>query len=178
MGREPTKVAAMADATPATTRWSIESIGVVHSPYDGRRGTPVQPAYAGRDAVGTIEVYPPFAEGLSDIEGFERIWVISWLDRSGPVRMRVMPHLDDRERGLFATRSPNRPNPIGISALRLLQRRGPILDVADLDLLDGTPVLDLKPYARRIDFFAGTRDGWIADAHRRRSADGRSAPDD
>jgi tRNA-Thr(GGU) m(6)t(6)A37 methyltransferase TsaA len=144
-------------------RFTVEAIGLVHSPFGSQDGTPVQPALAGDDAVGTIEIFDPFVEGLTDIERFDRIWVLCWLDRSGPVRMRVIPYLDTVERGLFSTRSPNRPNPIGLSAVRLLRRAGGLLHVADLDLLDGTPVLDVKPYARRFDVFTNTRDGWLSD---------------
>jgi tRNA-Thr(GGU) m(6)t(6)A37 methyltransferase TsaA len=166
-------------AADSQDSWVVEPIGVVHSPFAAQAGTPVQPAYAGEDAVGTIEVFEPFVGGLSDIEGFDRIWVLSWLDRSGPVRMRVVPYLDTSERGLFSTRSPNRPNPVGLSAVRLLRRRGAVLHVADLDLLDETPVLDIKPYSGRIDVFPGCRDGWLADTGERAQyrADDRFAAD-
>ena len=150
--------------TRASTGWVVRPVGVVHSPFESQTGTPVQPALAGNDAIGTVEVFDRFAEALADLEGFERIWLICWLGRSRPVRMRVVPYLDTEERGLFSTRSPCRPNPIGISAVRLLQRSGCVLHVADLDLLDGTPVLDIKPYAQLIDVFPDTRDGWIASA--------------
>jgi tRNA-Thr(GGU) m(6)t(6)A37 methyltransferase TsaA len=167
----------MPTSTPG--EWTVQPIGVVHSPFLEPTGTPVQPAFAGEGATGTIEVFGTFVEGLSDIEGFERIWVLAWLDRSKPARMRVVPFLDDHRRGLFSTRSPNRPNPIGISALRLLGRAGGVLEVADLDLLDGTPVLDIKPYAQSIDVFPGTGDGWLTRPERRggRPADGRFSAD-
>lgn len=156
------------------TRWEVGPIGVVHSPFRAQTGTPIQPAFAGEEAIGTVEVFEPFVAGLDDIDRFDRIWVLGWLHRSGPVRMRVVPYLDTEARGLFATRSPNRPNPIGISAVRLLRRSGAVLHVADLDLLDGTPVLDIKPYARSIDIFSGTRDGWLSNA----AAEGEHPADD
>jgi len=138
----------------------------------------VQPALAGPEDVGTVEIYERFAAGLADLDGFERIWVISWFHRAGPVHLRVIPYLDLRERGLFATRAPSRPNPIGISAVRLLQREGRILHVADLDLLDGTPVLDLKPYTPAFDVFPVSRQGWLEDRARDGGrADGRFTAD-
>jgi len=149
-------------ASGEVPRW-LEPIGVVHSPFSGPTGVPVQPAFAGPDDVGVVEIYEAFAAGLADLDGFERIWVISWFHRAGPARLRVVPYLDRRERGVFATRAPSRPNPIGISAVRLLRREGRLLHVADLDLLDGTPVLDLKPYAPTFDVFPVSREGWLED---------------
>jgi len=152
----------------------LEPIGVVHGPSLGQAGAPVQPAFAGPEDVGVVEVFEPFAGGLADLEGFERIWVISWLHRAGPVRLQVVPYRDRQERGLFATRAPSRPNPIGISPVRLLLREGRLLHVADLDLLDGTPVLDLKPYAPTFDAFPESREGWLKDrAHGSGRADDR-----
>jgi tRNA-Thr(GGU) m(6)t(6)A37 methyltransferase TsaA len=141
----------------------LRPIGVVHSPWRTTQGAPIQPAGAGPEAVGIVEVAEPFAAGLDDLDGFERIWVISWLHRAGPARLRVVPYLDQEERGVFATRAPARPNPIGISAIRLVRREGRFLHVADLDLLDGTPVLDLKPYAAAFDSFRVEREGWLQD---------------
>jgi tRNA-Thr(GGU) m(6)t(6)A37 methyltransferase TsaA len=139
----------------------LTPIGVVHSPFTSQPGTPIQPALAGPDAIGTVEVHEPFAEGLADLEGFERVWLIYWCHQAGPVRMTVIPYLDTQPRGLFATRAPSRPNPIGISPVRLLKREGRILHVADLDVLDGTPVLDIKPYSKRFDHFDVARNGWL-----------------
>jgi tRNA (adenine37-N6)-methyltransferase len=140
---------------------ALRPIGVVHSPFPTAGGTPVQPAWAGPEAVGAIEVYAEFAAGLDDLEGFERIWVVSWFHRAGAVRLRVIPYLDREEKGLFATRAPSRPNPIGISAVRLLRREGRVLHVAEIDLIDGTPVLDLKPYSAAFDSYPGGREGWL-----------------
>jgi tRNA-Thr(GGU) m(6)t(6)A37 methyltransferase TsaA len=145
-------------------------IGLVHSPFAAQNGTPIQPACAGKDAVGTVEVFPTYEEGLADLDGFERIWLLSWLDITGPVHMTVTPYLDTQPRGLFSTRAPSRPNPIGLSAVRLLRREGRILHVADIDLVDGTPIIDIKPYATRFDHFEVRRNGWldsvdVADTH-------------
>lgn len=133
----------------------------MHSPFLSPAGAPIQPYCAGPDAVGRVEVFEEYAAGLEDLDGFERIWVLSWFHRAGAARLRVIPYLDSEERGVFATRAPARPNPIGISAVRLLRREGRWLHVAELDLVDGTPVLDLKPYATAFDSYPGSRQGWL-----------------
>jgi tRNA-Thr(GGU) m(6)t(6)A37 methyltransferase TsaA len=110
-----------------------------------------------------VVIDPCYAEALTDIEGFERLWLVYWFDRAAPYRPLITPFLDDRPRGVLATRSPTRPVPIGLSAVRLLERRGCTLEVSDLDVLDGTPLLDLKPYVPRFDAWGG-RAGWVDDA--------------
>jgi len=140
----------------------LRPIGVIRSPWVEAPGTPVQPAFA-KGARGTLEIDPAYADALADIEGFERLWLLYWLDRAGPFRPLVTPYLDTRARGLFATRAPARPNPIGLSAVRLLARRGCTLEVADVDVLDGTPLLDVKPYVPRFDSWSG-RAGWLDEA--------------
>jgi tRNA-Thr(GGU) m(6)t(6)A37 methyltransferase TsaA len=157
-------MATAADSSEASEQGTSRSfciIGVVHSPFLTPAGTPVQPSCAGPEAVGTVDVFEEYAAGLDDLYGFERIWVLSWFHRAGAARLRVIPYLDCEERGLFATRAPARPNPIGLSAVRLLRREGCRLHVADLDLIDGTPVLDLKPYAAAFDSYPGSREGWL-----------------
>lgn len=111
-------------------------------------------------ATGTIEIRASFAPGLRDLAGFERIWLLYWLDRAAPPQLEVVPYLDTESHGIFATRSPCRPNPIGMSPVRLLGIEGCTLRVADLDILDGTPLLDIKPYVPAFDAFAATRNGW------------------
>ena len=134
-------------------------IGVVRSPWTELRGTPIQPVFA-KGARGQVVVDPEYAEALTDIEGFDRLWLIYWLDRIGPYRPLVTPYLDDRPHGVLATRSPTRPNPIGLSVVRLVERRGCTLEVADLDILDATPLIDIKPYVPRFDAWTG-RSGWL-----------------
>jgi len=146
----------------------LEAIGVVHSIFTVQTGTPVQPAFASGKDTGTVEVFEPFEEGLDDLERFDRIWLLCWLDRSGPSRMKVVPYLDTETRGLFSTRSPSRPNPIGMSAVRLLRREGRFLHVAELDILDGTPLLDIKPYSAHIDVFPAAEEGWLGERVQRR----------
>jgi len=141
-------------------RLSLEPIGQIRSAFADAEGTPIQPAYA-NGAEGRVVVDAAWAEALDDIDGFERIWLLYWMDRVGEARVKVVPYRDDRERGLLATRSPCRPNPIGLSAVRLVRREGNVLHVADLDVLDGTPLLDIKPYVPAFDAHAVSRAGWL-----------------
>jgi tRNA-Thr(GGU) m(6)t(6)A37 methyltransferase TsaA len=142
-----------------TSGFRVVPIGVIHSPWREARGTPVQPVFAG-GARGEVTLDQEFEEALTDIEGFDRLWLVYWFDRATPYRPALVPYLDDRIHGVLATRAPARPVPIGLSAVRLLGRRGRALDVADLDVLDGTPLLDVKPYVPRFDSWPG-RAGWL-----------------
>ncbi|MFC1525385.1 tRNA (N6-threonylcarbamoyladenosine(37)-N6)-methyltransferase TrmO, partial [Candidatus Latescibacterota bacterium] len=147
--------------TPSDTTSSSPSplqlnpIGEVHSPHQQVVGMPIQPSRA-RGVEGTVEVYEEYAEGLADLDGFSHIILLYHFHRSQGHSLRVVPFLDTVERGLFATRAPRRPNPLGLSVLRLLGIDGATLRVADIDILDGTPVLDIKPYVP--DFDARTGD--------------------
>jgi tRNA (adenine37-N6)-methyltransferase len=140
----------------------IISIGVIHSPHRSAAGTPVQAALA-TGVRGTVEVFPEYAAGLRDLDGFERIWLVYWFERAKPAELVVTPYLDTTPRGLFATRAPARPNPIGLSAVRLLAVTGCVLQVDGLDILDKTPLLDIKPYVPAFDVFQPKRIGWCAD---------------
>jgi tRNA (adenine37-N6)-methyltransferase len=146
----------------------LKPIGVIRSAFREPAGTPIQPSRSG-GARGTVEVFPEYADGLKDLDGFERIWLIYWLDRAPKPRLLVTPFLDDRERGLFATRAPARPNPIGISSVRLLRVSGGRLEVAEIDILDGTPLLDIKPYVPEFDCHSVKKSGWFEQAPGRRS---------
>jgi len=148
-------------------------IGVIHSEFRQQQGTPVQPVFAGQ-ARGWIELDPAYAEALQDLEGFERVWALYHLDRAAAFRPKVLPYLDRAERGLFSTRSPPRPNPIGLSVLRLVSVQGCRLEVEGVDILDGTPLLDLKPYVPEFDAFPPSRAGWFDAAPRaHQTADAR-----
>lgn len=148
-------------------------IGVVHSPFLEREGAPIQPSRS-NGARGTVEVFPEFAEGLSDLDGFSHIVLLCHLHRSTQWRLKVIPFLDTEPRGLFATRAPCRPNPIGLSVVDLLAIEGNVLSIENLDLLDGTPVLDIKPYVGEFDNRDNVRTGWLAAAReRRKRADDR-----
>ena len=138
----------------------VKIIGQVRSPFGEATGTPIQSVYA-NGAEGQVIVNDGFADALDDIEGFERIWLIYWMDRVTTSKLRVVPYRDTQERGLFATRSPCRPNPIGMSVVRLLRREGNVLQVADVDILDETPLLDIKPYVPDFDAHPVSRAGWF-----------------
>jgi tRNA-Thr(GGU) m(6)t(6)A37 methyltransferase TsaA len=135
-------------------------IGTIHSPFTDPEGMPVQPAGA-REAIGTVVIDPALEAGLQDIEGFSHIYLLYHFHRAAPMRLRVVPFLDRREHGIFATRAPARPNPIGLSIVELLELRGNRLTVRGIDVLDGTPLLDIKPYIEAFDRVEGSRSGWL-----------------
>jgi len=144
----------------------VRPIGFVRSPFAEKVDAPRQ-AVVADDALGRIEVLPEHEHALEDLAGFDRVWVVSWFDRAarpeggGPGPSKVLPPRSDVRRGVFATRSPHRPNPIGLSAVRLERVEGLVVHVRGLDLVDGTPVLDLKPYLPYADAFPDARAGWL-----------------
>ncbi|MHC4068822.1 MAG: tRNA (N6-threonylcarbamoyladenosine(37)-N6)-methyltransferase TrmO [Planctomycetota bacterium] len=140
----------------------IKPIGIIHSIFKRAKGTPIQSAFAD-DAEGIIEVFDKFTEGLKDLDGFERIWLIYWFDRAKDYSLTVVPYMDTQKRGLFATRAPARPNPIGISSVKLEKIEVNKIYVSGLDILDKTPLLDIKPYISKIDCFKTGRNGWLKD---------------
>jgi len=148
---------------PHLRDWTMRPIGVIHTPFNAMANTPIQPT-ATESAHGTVEVFPQFAEGLADLEGFSHIYLIYIFHKAKGYRLRVVPYLDDVERGLFATRAPGRPNPLGLSIVRLHSRRENILEVSRLDILDGTPLLDIKPYVPFFDEDSEIRTGWLENA--------------
>jgi tRNA (adenine37-N6)-methyltransferase len=152
----------MTERTPGP--FTLEPIGWVVSPYVRRFGTPQQASAVDSDREAMLELDPARVpvEALRDLEGIERIWVLSYLHRSGTWGPLVRPPRGARvRRGLFSTRSPDRPNPIGLSALRLERVQGTQLFVRGVDLLDGTPILDIKPYIPYADAFPDAKAGWI-----------------
>lgn len=134
-------------------------IGVIHSEHVNREETPIQPVYAA-GCTGTAVLYPEYADGLKDVEGFSHIFLIYHFHKSGPFSLVVKPFLDDTHRGLFATRHPCRPNGIGLSIVRLIRREGATLYLEDVDILDGTPLLDIKPFLPACDIPRDVRGGW------------------
>jgi tRNA (adenine37-N6)-methyltransferase len=138
--------------------FSMRPIGVIHSPFTEKSETPIQASRS--EARGQVEVYPQFAEGLQDLEGFSHIFLLYAFHESSGYSLLVKPFLDDALHGLFATRYPARPNPIGLSVVRLLGRQDNLLEVEGLDVLDGTPLLDIKPYVPDFDVRTGTHSGW------------------
>lgn len=145
---------------------TYQPIGIVHSPFTDLAGMPIQPSCA-KGITGSVEIYPEFAEGLADLDGFSHIILLCHFHRSAGFRLKVVPFLDTELRGLFATRAPSRPNPIGLSIVRLAAIKGNTLSVIDLDILDGTPVLDIKPYVPEFDERPDVRIGWLKEAKRR-----------
>ena len=138
----------------------ISPIGVVHSSLTQADGAPIQPVFA-KISEGVVEIYEPYRQGLKDLEGFERIWLLYWFHKARVPSLIVKPFLDNTQRGLFATRAPARPNPIGLSSVRLLSIEAGSIRVAELDILDGTPLLDIKPYVSKFDCYEVKRNGWI-----------------
>jgi len=143
---------------------NYQPIGVIRSEHTVPEKTPIQPVYA-PECTGTVEVFPDYAEGLADLDGFSHIYLLYHLNRAGTVRLKVKPFLQDVERGVFATRAPCRPNGIGLSIVRLIRREGNVLHVQGMDVLDGTPLLDIKPYATRFDCIQTDRNGWQDEVH-------------
>src|SRR5512140_1407146 len=124
-------------------------IGSVRSPYTDTKQIP-KGIGARHDADGALEILPEYEAGLADIEGFSHLFVLWVFDRAQGYDLVSTPPSDDRPHGLFATRSPRRPNPIGLTVVELLRREGPVLHVRGIDMLDGTPMLDIKPYMSSI----------------------------
>ncbi len=139
---------------------SLKTIGIIHSPFRKAADAPIQSAMA-KGVEGWVEVFPEFAPGLRDLKGFERIWLVYWFDRTTPAQLVVKPFLDRQEHGVFATRSPCRPNAIGLSCVRLLGVDENRLRIGELDVLDETPLLDIKPYVPAFDCFGASRVGWL-----------------
>ncbi len=136
-------------------------IGTVHSPFKEPTGTPIQPS-AARETPGIIEILPEYREGLQDLEGFSHLILLYHFHLARAFSLKVKPFLDDTERGLFATRAPARPNPIGLSIVRLERVEGLRVHIRDVDIVDGTPVLDIKPYVPQFDIRTEATSGWMA----------------
>jgi tRNA-Thr(GGU) m(6)t(6)A37 methyltransferase TsaA len=148
--------------------FTMQAIGIVSSPFSETSQIP-KGCGARHEAEGTLEILQEFEQGLTDIEGFSHLYVIWVFDRAAGYELIGTPPTDSRPHGVFATRSPKRPNPIGLTVVRLLGREGRRLRVAGVDMLDGTPILDIKPYLSNV---AGEelRRGWLAEAEEQRDA--------
>jgi tRNA-Thr(GGU) m(6)t(6)A37 methyltransferase TsaA len=137
----------------------MKPIGIIHTPFTEAKNTPIQSARS--DSLGSVEVFHQFIEGLDGIDGFSRIYLIYGFHLSATeVSLKVQPFLDDQRRGLFTTRYPCRPNPIGLSVVELMERKENILTFSGADMLDGTPLLDIKPYIPDFDIFTVDKIGW------------------
>ena len=137
-------------------------IGIIHSPHKTPDGTPIQPTGA-KNIAGRIEIFPEYTPGLADLAGFSHIFLLYHFHLSRKYSLKVKPFLDDQKRGLFATRAPSRPNPIGLSVVRLIEIKDGNLEVHDIDVVDGTPLLDIKPYVPEFDMRQVDKYGWIAE---------------
>jgi tRNA-Thr(GGU) m(6)t(6)A37 methyltransferase TsaA len=140
-------------------------IGIIHSPYAEPSGMPIQPSGA-LGVRGSIVVDPRFCDGLKDLDGYSHIVLLYHLHRSAGPLLRVTPFLDTESRGVFSTRAPRRPNPIGLSVVRLVSVEGGELTVENIDILDGTPLLDIKPYIPEMDVYQVERTGWFGQSQK------------
>ncbi len=140
---------------------TYKPIGAIHSPFKDIEGMPIQPSGALRTA-GTVEIESEYANGLRDLEGFSHIFLIYHFHLAKGYSLEVRPFLDDNLRGVFSTRAPRRPNPIGISVVKLVRVEGCRLLIEDVDVVDGTPLLDIKPYVPEFDVREVERIGWLS----------------
>ena len=138
----------------------FEPIGIIHSPFTEPHGMPIQPA-GGAGVRGTVEVFEEFRPGLKDLGGFSHVILIYFFHLSRGFSLEVVPFMDSEYRGVFATRAPKRPNPIGISVVRLIGIDEGMLEIENVDIVDGTPLLDIKPYVPEFDSQVEVRTGWL-----------------
>jgi tRNA-Thr(GGU) m(6)t(6)A37 methyltransferase TsaA len=154
---------------------NFQPIGYIRSPHKVPKGTPIQPT-AAQGIQGQIEILPLYQDGLKDLNGFSYLILLYHFDRVREMKLKVKPFLDDHQRGVFSTRAPTRPNPIGLSIVRLTGIAGNILYIEDVDILDGTPLLDIKPYVDKFDTRVSESQGWLdskLDKLQGRTDDGR-----
>jgi tRNA (adenine37-N6)-methyltransferase len=155
------------DEGKAEEMFVARPIGLIHTPYRETRAIP-KGLHARHETEGMLSLLPEFADGLADIEGFSHLYVLWQFDRSDGFDLVGRPPIDDRPHGVFATRSPRRPNPIGLTVVELLRREDGNLYVRGVDMLDGSPLLDIKPYLSSVP--AETlRRGWLAEAEARQA---------
>jgi len=140
----------------------FQPIGIIHTPHKDPSHTPIQPVFS-KGIRGSVELFSEYVDGLKDLDGFSHIYLFYYFDRSTEVKMKVKPYLEENVHGVFATRTPHRPNKIGMSIVKLLEMRDNILEVEEVDILDGTPLLDIKPYIKRYDLREDVRSGWQDD---------------
>jgi tRNA-Thr(GGU) m(6)t(6)A37 methyltransferase TsaA len=139
-----------------------KSIGTIHTPFEKPEGMPIQPRGA-KGIKGMVTVKKKYTEGLADLEGFSHICLIYHLHKSKGFNLQVIPFLDNKPHGVFATRAPRRPNSIGISVVRLLKITDNTIEIENADILNGTPLLDIKPYLPEFDVYEAVNKGWAKD---------------
>lgn len=150
----------------------IKPIGIIRSPFETKEETPIQGIYS-PESKGSIELFLEYEEGLKDIETFSHIFVLYLFDRAGEIKLVRAPFLDDKPHGVFASRHPCRPNSIGLTVVRLTRRVENILEVSGIDVLDKTPLIDIKPYVPGFDCFPEANQGWLASKEKRAKPPGR-----
>jgi tRNA-Thr(GGU) m(6)t(6)A37 methyltransferase TsaA len=138
----------------------VEPIGVIRTPFTSLEDMPIQPG-GGKDVLGELLIEPQYCEGLADLDGFSHLYLIYLFHLAAGTKMRVVPFLDDRPRGVFATRAPVRPNHLGLSVVELVEVTDCLVTIRNIDVLDGTPLLDIKPYIEVFDSVAESRSGWM-----------------
>jgi tRNA (adenine37-N6)-methyltransferase len=145
---------------------NFKPIGIIHTPFSDKENTPIQGCFS-PESKGYIELYPEYSGGLKDITGFSHLILIYHFHKSAGYSLLAKPFLDKEQRGIFAIRYCDRPNAIGLSVVKLVQVRENILDISEVDMLDGTPLLDIKPYVPQFDIKESVQDGWYQNASER-----------
>jgi tRNA-Thr(GGU) m(6)t(6)A37 methyltransferase TsaA len=141
----------------------FKSIGIIHSPFSEPKGMPIQPVGA-KGIKGSVEIKPKYAEGLKDLDGFSHIILLYHLHLHNDYKLKVYPFMEDKLRGVFSTRAPRRPNQIGLSIVRLISIKDNVIKISNIDVVDGTPLLDIKPFVPEFDCFdidENVRCGWL-----------------
>lgn len=147
------------------TEITYKPIGIIHSPYRSIDDMPIQPC--GAEGIrGTVEIFKNWVPGLNDLAGFSHIFLLYHFHKAGKPSLQVTPFLDSQSRGVFATRSPNHPNPVGLSVVQLIDVQKEMITVEGVDILDGTPLLDIKPYVPKFDHHPPIKTGWLEKAAR------------
>lgn len=139
---------------------TFKSIGIIRTPFTEPQGTPIQPRRSSH-AKGKIEIFPEYVPGLADLDGFSHIYLLYHFHLSSSFKLSVIPFLDDKPRGVFATRAPRRPNGIGLSVVRLVGIEGVSMHIEDVDMIDGTPLMDIKPFVPEFEEVNDFRIGWL-----------------
>ena len=148
---------------------TLNPIGIIHSPFKEIVGTAIQSVFS-KAGEGTVEIFPEFKQGLKDLDGFSHIILIYHFHKSKGYQLICRPFLDDVQRGVFAIRTPRRPNPVGFSIVRLKEIRGNIISVSSLDILDETPLIDIKPYIPQFDAPKASKLGWFKKAFKKKKS--------
>ena len=139
---------------------TFSSIGIIHTPFKTIENMPIQPS-ADNNSEGWIEIFDEYSAGLADLDGFSHLYLIFHLHKSTRFKLKVIPFLDTVERGIFSTRSPSRPNPVGLSVVKCISVKGNIITIQGLDILDGTPLIDIKPFVPLFEDTKDIRIGWF-----------------